>query len=176
MRNELLEKIEYKEKHTRFGTWKSFVYVTGLSYHEFTSHIKIGSLPLVHYTFGRCPELGRRKVARGVIAIGRIACGIIAIGQLAIGVVPIGQAAFGVLLGIGQLSSGIIAVGQAAVGLYLGLGQFAIGHIAIGQLALGDYVLGQMGWGQHLLTMSRQDEVAREFFHNLPVIRNFFTK
>jgi len=176
MRNILLEQVEYKEKHTRFGVWKSFGYVTGLSYHEFTSHIKIGSLPLVHYTFGRCPETGRRKVAKGVIAIGRIACGIIAIGQLAIGIVPVGQAAFGLLLGIGQLSSGIIAVGQGAIGLYLGLGQFAMGHIAIGQLALGEYVLGQMGWGQHVFAINQQDEIARKFFSNLPVIRNFWIK
>lgn len=176
MKNELLEQVEYKVIETGFGVWKSFGYVTGLSYHEFTSHAKIGSLPLVHYTFGRCPETGRRKVAKGVIAVGRIAYGIIAIGQLAIGLVPIGQAAFGLLLGIGQISTGWFAFGQAAIGFYLGIGQFAVGHIAIGQFAIGTYALGQWAVGKYVWSVSQADEAAKEMFRSLPVIKEFIPK
>jgi hypothetical protein len=176
MKNELLEQVEYKVIETGFGVWKSFGYVTGLSYHEFTSHAKVGTLPLVHYTYGRCPETGRRKVAKGVIAVGRIACGIIAIGQLAIGLVPIGQAAFGLVVGIGQISTGLFAAGQAAIGFYFGLGQFATGYIAIGQFAVGVYALGQLGFGKYVWSLSRADEAAKEFFHTLPVIRDLIGK
>lgn len=176
MKNELLEPVEYKVIETGFGVWKSFGYVTGLSYHEFRSHARIGSLLLVHYTYGRCPETGRRKVARGVIAVGRIACGIVAIGQLAIGLVPIGQAAFGLLLGIGQVSTGLFAVGQAAIGFYLGLGQFATGYIAIGQFAIGTYALGQLAAGKYCWSVSRADEAAKEFFRSMPVIKDLLMK
>ncbi|MFA5554369.1 MAG: hypothetical protein WCZ89_00845 [Phycisphaerae bacterium] len=176
MKNELLEPIEYKVVRTNLGEWKSFGYSTGLSYHEFTSHAKIAGLPLIHYTYGRCPETGRRKMAKGVIAVGRIACGIIAIGQLAIGLIPIGQAAFGLLLGIGQLSTGLAAVGQAAIGFYFALGQLAVGYIAIGQFAIGTYALGQFAVGKYVLSTSRADEAAKDFFSVLPVIKEFFTK
>jgi hypothetical protein len=176
MKNELLEQVEYKVIETGFGVWKSFGYVTGLSYHEFTSHAKVGTLPLVHFTYGRNPETGRRKAAKGVIAVGRIAYGIIAIGQLAIGLVPIGQAAFGLLLGIGQVSTGLFAVGQAAIGFYFGLGQLATGYIAIGQFAIGTYALGQWALGKYVWSMTRADEAAQELFRNLPVIKEFLIK
>ena len=129
--------------------------------------------PLIHYTYGRSPETGRRVTAKGVIAVGRIACGIIAIGQVSIGLLAIGQLAIGFLFGLGQLSIGLAAIGQAAIGVYFGLGQLATGQVAIGQLAFGKYVLAQVGFGENVLSITRRDELAIEFFKSFPVIKNF---
>jgi hypothetical protein len=169
-----LEKIEYKVEGTAIGTWKRYGYENGTSFHEFKSHAQLLGMPLIHYTYGRNPETGRRVVAKGVIAIGRIACGIIAIGQMSIGLLAIGQFAIGFLFGLGQVSAGLATIGQVAIGVYFGLGQVAIGQIAIGQLAYGKYVLAQLGFGENVLSITRRDEPAFEFFKSFPVIKNFF--
>ena len=174
MENLLLEQVDYKIEETGFGVWRRYMYSTGLSYHEFVSHSRVLGMPLVHYTFGRCPETGRRRIARGFIAVGRIACGVIAIGQASVGIVAIGQLALGLLFGLGQLSTGIAAVGQAAIAVYFGLGQLATGYIAIGQIAFGKYVLGQIGFGEFVYSMKRRDVEAVEFFKMLPILKNFF--
>ncbi len=173
MPNTFLEKIEYKIEETAMGTWMRYGYENGTSFHEFKSHVAWLGFPLVHYTYGRNPETGKRVVAKGVIAVGRIACGIIAIGQASIGVIAIGQLAIGFLFGLGQLSTGLAAVGQAAIGAYFGLGQFAIGQIVIGQFAYGKYVLAQIGFGENVLSITRKDDLAIEFFKSFPVIKNF---
>ncbi len=173
MPNTFLEKIEYKIEETAMGTWIRYGYVNGTSFQEFKSHIGWLGLPLVHYTYGRNPATGSRVVAKGVIAVGRIACGIIAIGQVSVGLFAIGQLAIGFLFGLGQLSAGLTAAGQAAIGVYFGLGQLAIGQIAIGQLAYGQYVLAQIGFGENVLSLTRRDELAIEFFKSFPVIKNF---
>ncbi len=173
MSNLLLEKVEYKVEETSFGIWRRYVYINGTSFHEFKTHKTMFGLPLIHYTYGRSPETGRRVVAKGIIAVGRIACGFIAIGQAALGLLAIGQLAIGVLLGLGQLSSGIAALGQLAIGAYVGLGQFVTGYIAIGQFALGKYVLAQLGVGEFVWSSQRFDPEAAEFFRAFPVIRYF---
>jgi len=173
MPNILLEETEYKIDRTSFGTWRRYGYIDGSGYHEFTSHSKLFGLSLVHYTWGRNPETGRRKCARGIIAVGRFACGVIAIGQFSIGVVAIGHMSIGILLGLGQLATGIWAVGQMAIGFVFGLGQFATGYVAIGKFAYGKYVLAQLGSGKFIWTMNRSDWQAVEFFKHLPIIKNF---
>ncbi|MHC4479291.1 MAG: hypothetical protein ACYTEL_27040, partial [Planctomycetota bacterium] len=112
MENVLLEEIEYKVEETNFGVWRRFGYIDGTSFHEFTSHSSWMGLPLVHYTFGRNPETGRRVVAKGVIAVGRLACGIVAIGHASFGLVAIGQLALGLGLGLGQFATGLAVIGQ----------------------------------------------------------------
>ena len=174
MPNILLEKVEYKVEKTKLGTWRRYGYVTGLSFHEFRSDATFMGLPLIHYTFGRNPETGRRVVAKGVIAVGRFACGIVAIGHVSLGLIAVGQLAIGILFGLAQLATGLAAVGQGAIGLYFGLGQFATGQIAIGQFAIGTYVLAQGGLGKHVLSMARRDEQAIEFFRAFFLTRNFF--
>ncbi len=174
MPNTFLEKIEYKIEETAMGTWMRYGYENGTSFHEFKSHIGWMGLPLIHYTYGRNPETGRRVTAKGVIAVGRVACGIIAIGQVSIGLLAIGQFAIGILFGLGQLSIGLAAIGQAAIGVYFGLGQLATGQVAIGQLAFGKYVLAQVGFGENVLSITRRDELATEFFRTFPVTKNFF--
>ncbi len=173
MSNILLEEVEYKVEETGFGIWRRYGYINGTSFHEFKSHASFVGLPLVHYTYGKNPETGRRVIAKGVIAVGKLACGIVAIGHASLGLLAFGQLAVGVVFGLGQLSTGLVALGQAAIALIFGLGQLATGYIAIGQFAMGTYVLAQMGFGEFVLSMKCADPEAIEFFKALPLIRSF---
>lgn len=152
---------------TNFGVWRRFVYPNGAYFAEFKSHAIFFGLPLLHYTRGKCPETGRRVVAKGVIAVGRLAMGILAIGQASFGIIAIGQAGLGLVLGLGQGATGLYAIGQAAIGLMLGLGQITTGEIAIGQLAYGKYVLAQIGYGDYVWSINRADPEAVTFFKSL---------
>ena len=167
MQSMLFEPVEYKIDETVWGTWRSFLSPTGRSYREFASHMAILGLPMIHYTSGICPETGRRKVAKGVIAIGRFAMGVLAIGHVSVGLVAIGQVGLGILLGLGQLTTGTVAVGQAAIGVVFGLGQVATGYVAIGQMALGWYVLAQGGVGKYVWDMGRAAPAAEQFYRSL---------
>src|SRR5687767_12569378 len=146
VRNLLLEKIEYRVDETASGTWRRFVYPNGSRFEEYKSRAEFAGMPLLHYTWGICPETGHRITARGVIAIGRFARGIIAIGHMAFGIIAIGQASVGLVFGFGQATAGIFCIGQLAIGLIFGAGQVATSYIAIGQIAFGTYVLAQVGW------------------------------
>jgi hypothetical protein len=167
MKNLLLEKVEYKIETTNFGVWRRFVYPNGAYFAEFKSHATFMGLPLFHYTRGKCPETGRRIIAKGMIAVGRLAAGILAIGHASFGLIAIGQLGLGILFGLGQGSTGLYAIGQLALGLMFGLGQFATGQIAIGQFAYGKYVLAQLGYGDYVWSMKRADPEAVIFFKSL---------
>ena len=164
MENLLFEKIEYKFDETPRGVWRRFVYPNGQLFEEFVSHRRVGDLPLLHYTYGKCPETGRRVVARGVVAIGRLAVGVIAIGHASVGLIAVGQLAVGLLFGLGQAATGMVAIGQLALAGIFGLGQFATGFVAIGQFGLGRYVLAQLGLGEHVWDMRGASPVAQQFF------------
>ncbi len=165
--NVLLAEVEYKKTETPFGHWRRFGYPNGRLFEEFTSHQRFFGLPLLHYTRGRCPETGRRIIATGIIAIGRLAVGVLAIGHASVGIIAFGQLALGLLFGLGQASTGMLAIGQLAIAVVFGLGQFAIGYVAIGQIALGKYVLAQVGFGLHVWDTHGISPVARQFFHGL---------
>jgi hypothetical protein len=166
-KNLLLQDIEYQTEETSWGAWRRFMYPSGQVFAEFVSHGRIFGLPLIHYTYGRCPETGRRVVARGVIAIGRLAVGVIAIGHASAGLFAIGQLAIGMLFGLGQAASGLVCIGQLAVGLAFGLGQIVTGYVAVGQIGLGAYVLAQIGVGAHVWDMRQASPMARQFFEAL---------
>jgi hypothetical protein len=159
--------VDYIIQETANGIWRRYLYPNGKRFAEFKTYLNVGGLPLVHYTYGVCPQTGRRITAHGIIAVGRIASGVIAIGQFAIGLIAIGQLSIGLLFALGQASFGAYCVGQLAVGLYFGAGQFATGHIAIGQFAYGTYVLAQIGLGGHVVDMHGVDPVAKAFFLRL---------
>lgn len=170
--NLLLAEIEYQWEETLLGIWRRYIYPDGSMFAEFKSHGYFGPLPVLHYTHGKCPETGRRIVAHGFIAVGRLARGVIAIGHASIGIIAIGQLAIGLGLGLGQATTGILALGQLALGGYFGLGQFVTGHIAIGQFAIGGYVLAQIGFGSHVWDAHHGvDDAAKAFFG--PVLRWF---
>jgi hypothetical protein len=161
MQNLLLEPIDYKIEETPLGTWRRFAGANGMVYSEFTSRHRWFGLPLLAYTSGRCPETGKAKMAKGIIAVGRFALGVVAIGQVAIGLFPIGQVSLGLVLGLGQFATGLVAVGQFALGGVFGFGQFATGLVAIGQFALGWHVVGQIGMGAHVWKWHQLPEFLR---------------
>jgi hypothetical protein len=167
VRNLLLEKIEYRVDETSWGTWRRFLYPNGSRFEEFKSRAEFAGMPVFHYTYGICPETGRRITARGVVAVGRFARGILAIGHVAFGLIAVGQASLGLVFGLGQATAGTFCLGQLAIGLIFGAGQAATGYIAIGQVAFGTYVLAQFGWGSHVVDIRAVDPVAQKFFLRL---------
>ncbi len=167
VKNLFLEKVEYQVETTNFGVWRRFLYPNGAYFAKFKSNATFFGFPLLHYTRGKCPETGRRVIAKGVVAVGRLATGILAIGHASFGVIAIGQLGLGLFLGLGQGAIGLYAIGQVAVGLMFGLGQIATGEIAIGQLAYGKYVLAQVGYGDYVWSMKRADPEAVKFFKSL---------
>ncbi|HEV8323132.1 MAG TPA: hypothetical protein VG389_16070 [Myxococcota bacterium] len=104
--------------------------------YEYKSRVTVWGLPLVHVAYGIDPVTGRRRVARGVLAVGQAAFGVVAVGQLAVGVVAVGQLGVGVLLGVGQLAAGLVALGQFAAAVRAAVGQFAAGMAVTGQTGL----------------------------------------
>lgn len=167
MKNVLLENVEYNIESTRLGVWRRHLYPSGAYFSEFKAHSTVLGLPLIHYTRGICPETGKRVVAKGVVAIGRLAAGVVAIGQASLGIIAIGQLALGFLFGLGQGSTGVVAVGQIAMGIAFGFGQLAAGLTAIGQLAIGRYALGQIGFGDNVWSTARVDPEAVTYFQSL---------
>jgi len=170
--NLLLKEVEYQWEETPRGTWRRFVYPNGQLFEEFTSHARLGKLPWFHFTRGKCPETGKRIVAHGVIAVGRLAKGFVAIGQASMGLIAIGQLAIGLFIGFGQGCTGLLAVGQVALAVWFGLGQVAVGHIVIAQVGFGTFALAQWAWASHVWdSVHKIDPVAKEMFQ--PVI-DFF--
>jgi hypothetical protein len=167
MTNVLLENIEYKIEETPLGVWRRYLYPSGAYFSEFKAHRTLLGLPFIHYTKGICPETGKRVVAKGVVAIGRLATGVVAIGQASLGIVAIGQLALGFFFGLGQGSTGVVAIGQIAVGIEFGAGQLATGLTAIGQMGIGRYVLAQLGFGDHVWSTTRADPEAVQYFQSL---------
>lgn len=166
-KNLLLEDVQYKLEETAHGVWRSFLYPSGQRFAEFKSHMSWGNMPLVHYTYGVCPETGKRITARGIIAIGRFAHGMIAIGQVSLGLIAIGQFSFGLIFCLAQFGAGAVSIGQAAIGVLFGAGQLATGQIAIGQFAYGHYVLAQLGLGKYVIDSRMVDPTAKDFFLSL---------
>jgi hypothetical protein len=166
--NLLLQQVEYAYTPTPRGEWRRYLYPSGLMFAEYTSHARLGNMPLVHITWGISPETGRRVTARGVIAIGRRAVGLVAIGQLAVGIVAIGQLAIGVLLGLGQATTGGLALGQAAFGALAAVGQVGLSaYITVAQVGYGEYVLAQIGYGTHVVDTRGIDPSAVNLFRRL---------
>ena len=88
---------------------------------EWKSRAVYFGYPLVHVAFGRDAG-GKRRVAKGVIAIG----------QYAIGAITVAQFGIGFLFAFGQFVLAPVAVAQFAGTLLFGVGQFATGYVAIG--------------------------------------------
>jgi hypothetical protein len=111
--------------------------------------------PLVHVAFGK-DSLGKRRVAKGIIAVGQFALGLITVAQFGVGV----------LFGFGQFVAGGAVLAQFAIGLAVGVGQIATGYAAIGQVVLAYYGLGQIGLAKFLWSITGRDPEAVQFFHS----------
>jgi len=157
MANLLNIKPDYVVTQSGWGQSRKYLYESGMLFKEFTSKMKIGNCPLVHFTMGICPETGKRIWAKGIIAVGRKAIGVIAIGQLSLGVIAIGQLSIALVFGLAQLSIGGI----------FSIGQIAAGAIAIGQFSFGYYALGQIAFGKFVWSLKEKDFEAVNFFKSL---------
>lgn len=141
---------------------------------EFRSRLSLFGIPFLHIAFGLDPKTGRRRVAKGIVAMGDVAIGVFAFGGVAIGGVAVGGVPVG-LVSLGGLAVGLVlAVGGLAVGT-LAFGGLALGVVALGAWAFGYYAAGGGGWGVHAMLndlTDRQDADAVAFFdpwvHNWP--------
>ena len=114
--------------------------------YEYVSQRRLGNLPLVHV------NIGRGRVARGVIAVGFRSVGVLSVGLLSAGVLSLGLLSLGVLafgvlsLGIvafGSIAAGVLSFGAIALGALLAMGGVAVGSFACGGVAIGNYY----AWG-----------------------------
>jgi len=112
--------------------------------------------PLVHIAFGKDAR-GRRRVAKGIVAIG----------QYGIGLITVTQFGFGIIFGFGQIIFAPLVIAQIASGLVLAVGQIADAFIAIGQVVIAYYGLAFAGWGKYVWTPASPDVEAAEFFQSL---------
>ncbi len=125
----------------------------GVAGYEYKSQAEFLGIPLIHVAVGLDPKTGRKRIAKGIIAIGDIAMGVFALGGVALGGVT-----------LGGVSLGVAALGGLAIGLGVGLGGLAIGYVAVGGLAIGYYALGGLALGTHALGEGTRDLAAVEFF------------
>lgn len=134
---------------------------------EYRSQAEFLGWPLVHVAFGVDARTGKRKIAKGIIAIGDAAIGGLAIGGGAIGIVAIGGAAIG-LVTLGGLSLALLlGIGGLATGCFA-FGGLAIGGVAVGGCAVGYYAYGGAAFGRFTVTGQAQDPAAMNLFSGAP--------
>ncbi|HSU54699.1 MAG TPA: serine/threonine-protein kinase [Candidatus Dormibacteraeota bacterium] len=131
--------------------------------YEYKSKATLFGLPLMHIATGMDPATGKKRIAKGIIALGDIACGVFAFGGVAYGGLACGGLGIGVISFSG-MALGLIAIGGAAIGLLFAFGGGALGPIAVGGGAIGYYACGGGAWGAHVLCAAVQDPAARAFF------------
>ena len=131
--------------------------------HEFQSKTTIAGIPLVHIAFGIDPVTGRKRVAKGILAIGDIAVGLVAVGGAAFGGLAFGGFAAGLLSFGGLAISIFLAVGGVALG-GIAFGGMAVGVISLGGAAAGLYAFGGTAWGLHAIGGNANDPEAARFF------------
>ena len=134
-----------------------------LSY-EYRSKTTLFGWPLVHVATGVDPTTGRKRSAKGIIAVGTAPRGVIAFGDVAVGVIACGIFCYGPIA-IGVVSVGVLAVGSVAVGLLAAMGGAALAPVAIGGAAFGYYANGALVWGQHAISPGVTDPLADKFFN-----------
>jgi len=132
--------------------------------YEYRSKATLFGWPLLHIATGVDPTTGRRRSAKGIIAVGTAPRGVIAFGDVAVGVIACGIFCYGPIA-IGIVSVGIVAVGSVAVGLLVAMGGAALAPVAIGGAAFGYYANGAIAWGQHALAPGISDPLAEQFFN-----------
>jgi hypothetical protein len=133
--------------------------------HEYRSEATLFGWPLVHVATGVDPKTGRKRIARGILAIGDIAIGGLAIGGCAFGGIALGGVAIGLITLAGMSIGVLFALGGGAISLGLAMGGMAISTgVAIGGGAVGYYAFGGGAFGPHPLGGNWQDPEAVEFF------------
>ncbi len=133
-----------------------------LSY-EYRTKTALFGWPLLHVAIGVDPATGRKRNAKGIVALGCRPRGVIAFGDVAVGVIACGIFGYG-LISVSVVAVGVVAIGSAAVGLWLAIGGVALAPIAIGGAVFGYYANGAMAWGKHALSPAIYDPLAAKFF------------
>ncbi|MBE0539940.1 MAG: serine/threonine protein kinase [Verrucomicrobia bacterium] len=130
---------------------------------EYRSKATLFGWPLLHIATGVDPATGRKRSAKGIIAVGTAPRGVIAFGDVAVGVIACGIFGYG-LISISVVGVGVVACGSVAVGLLLAMGGVALAPVALGGAAFGYYANGAVAWGIHALSPHVYDPVADAFF------------
>ena len=131
--------------------------------YEYRSKANVFGLPLLHVAIGVNPATGRKRSARGIIALGNAPRGIIAFGDVAVGVVACGIFGYGVI-SMSILAVGVVALGSVAAGLWLAMGGVAMAPVAIGGAVMGYYANGALAWGKHISIPGFSDPLAEKIF------------
>ena len=134
-----------------------------LSY-EYRSKTMLFGMPLLHIAIGANPATGRKRSAKGIIALGSAPRGVIAFGDIAVGVVACGIVSFGVV-STSVVAVGVVALGSASVGLLLAVGGVAMAPVAMGGAAFGYYASGTIAAGMHAIGSGSSDPLAGKFFN-----------
>ena len=142
-----------------------------LSY-EYRSKATLFGWPLLHVATGVDPATGRKRHAKGIIAVGCQPRGVIAFGDCAVGVIACGIFGYG-LISISVVAVGLIAWGSVAAGVLVAMGGLAVAPIAIGGAAFGWYANGAIVWGKHTLGPQVSDPLATQFFS--PYVSNLIS-
>ncbi len=132
--------------------------------YEYRSKATLFGWPLLHVAIGVNPATGRKRPARGIIALGCHPCGVIAFGDVAVGVIACGIFGYG-LISFSVIAVGVFAMGSVAVGLLLAMGGVAVAPVAMGGAAFGWFANGAIAWGKHALAPNVYDPVADKFFN-----------
>jgi hypothetical protein len=130
---------------------------------EYRSRATLFGWPLLHIATGVDPATGRKRSAKGIIAVGTAPRGFIAFGDFAVGVMACGIFGFG-LISISVVGIGVVACASVAIGLWLAMGGVAMAPIALGGAAFGYYANGAIAWGTHAIGPNVYDPVADAFF------------
>lgn len=142
---------------------------------RYRSELRLFGLPLIDIATGPHGD-EPRGTARGIIAIGDVATGWFAMGGLARGVIACGGFAFG-LVAFGGIAVGLLSFAGVALGVLGAYGGAALGGVAGGGVAIGGivpggaaavgyYVAGGAAVGKHVISSTRRDVEATEFFQN----------
>ena len=128
---------------------------------EWSSRARVFGYPVIHIASGFNPETGKKRIARGLVAIGDVAIGglamggvgmgVIGMGGCGLGLVGIGGLGVGLLQGVGGLGVGAVANGGGAIG-GIASGGGALGGIAVGGGSLGYVALGGGAFGTYTVS------------------------
>ncbi len=130
---------------------------------DYRSRRTLFGWPLLHVATGVDPATGRRRVARGVFAVGDRARGVVAFGGVATGVFAFGALALGVF-SFGGLALGLCVYAGFGLAALLAFAGGAVAPVAVGGVALGWYACGGVAWGAFVSSPASQDPQALAFF------------
>jgi predicted Ser/Thr protein kinase len=132
--------------------------------YEYRSKATLFGWPLLHVAIGVNPATGRKRSARGIIAVGTSPRGLIAFGDEAVGVIACGIFGCGVV-SLSVIAVGMFACGSVAVALVFAMGGMAIAPVAMGGAVLGWFANGALALGKHAISPTVYDPVADKFFN-----------